>query len=66
MSKYSGSVLNSYQYLSNRVITNADTILTMKIKNLETTVKQLDTQSKVIKKMLKNAIDGDSKAVNDL
>ena len=66
MSKYSGAVLNSYQYLSNRVITNADTILTMKIKNLETTVKQLNTQSDVIKKMLKSSIDGDSKAVNDL
>ena len=38
----------------------------MKIKNLETTVKQLDTQGEVIKKMLKSAIEADSKVANDL
>ncbi len=66
MSGYSGAAISAYQYAAGRVITNADTILTMKIKNLETTVKQLDVQGDVIKKMLKNSIEGDSKAVNDL
>jgi len=66
MSGYSGATISTYQHLSGRILTNADTILTMKIKNLETTVKQLDTQSDIIKKMLKNSIEGDSKAVNDL
>ncbi len=66
MSGYSGAAVSTYQYLAGRVLTNADTILTMKIKNLETTVKQLDAQGDIIKKMLKNSIEGDSKAVNDL
>jgi len=66
MSGYSGATISAYQYATGRIITNADTILTMKIKNLETTVKQLDVQGDVVKKMLKNAIEGDSKAVNDL
>lgn len=66
MSDYAGATVSAYQYVSNRVLTNADSILTMKIKNLETTVKQLDTQGDIIKKMLKNSIEGDSKTVNDL
>lgn len=66
MSGYSGAAVSAYNYVTSRIITNADSILTMKIKNLETTVKQLDTQSDIIKKMLKSSIEGDSKAVNDL
>ncbi|HSA07622.1 MAG TPA: hypothetical protein P5556_10650 [Candidatus Gastranaerophilales bacterium] len=66
MSGYSGAAISTYNYISSRIITNADTILTMKIKNLETTVKQLDTQSDIVKKMLKSSIEGDSKAVSDL
>jgi len=66
LSGYSGATISAYQYVSNRVLTNADSILTMKVKNIETTVKQLDAQSDIIKKMLKNSIEGDSKAANDL
>lgn len=66
MSGYSGAAISAYQHVTGRIITNADTILTMKIKNLETTVKQLDVQGDVIKKMLKNSIEGDSKMANDL
>lgn len=66
MSGYSGATISTYQYLSGRILTNADSILTMKIKNLETTVKQLDVQGDIVKKMLKKSIEGDSKAVNDL
>ncbi len=66
LSGYSGATVSTYQYLSGRVLTNADSILTMKVKNLETTVKQLDAQSDIIKKMLKNSIESDSKAANDL
>ncbi len=66
MSGYSGAAISAYQYVTGRIITNADTILTMKIKNLETTVKQLDVQGDIIKKMLKSSIEGDSKAVNEL
>ncbi|OGI03469.1 MAG: hypothetical protein A2Y25_10755 [Candidatus Melainabacteria bacterium GWF2_37_15] len=66
LSGYSGAAVSGYNYITSRIITNADTILTMKIKNLETTVKQLDTQGEVIKKMLKSAIEADSKVANDL
>ena len=66
MSGYSGATISTYQYMSNRVLTNADSILSMKVKNLETTVKQLNAQGDVVKKMLKNSIEGDSKAANDL
>jgi len=66
MNGYSSAAVSSYQYVSNRVLTNADSILTMKVKNLETTVKQLNAQSDIIKKMLKSSIESDSKAANDL
>lgn len=61
-----GAVLNAYQTISNRVLVNADTILTNKIKNIETTVKQLDTQSGIIRKMIKESVEGDSKALQEL
>ncbi len=66
MSGYSGAAIEGYNHLTGKIITNADTILTMKIKNLETTVKQLDAQGDIVRKMLKNSIEGDSKAVKDL
>lgn len=61
-----GSVLQSYQHVSNRIITNADVILSNKIKNLETTVKMLDAQESSIKKLMKEGIEGDKKALQDL
>jgi hypothetical protein len=61
-----GAVLRSYQTIGNRVLTNADVILTNKIKNIETTVKQLDTQSGIIRKMIKESVEGDSKALQEL
>ncbi|MCA9842462.1 MAG: hypothetical protein KC475_10105 [Cyanobacteria bacterium HKST-UBA03] len=66
LSGISGAVLDSYQHVSNRIITNADVILSNKIKNLETTVKMLDAQQDIVKKLLKEGIDGDKKALNDL
>ncbi|MBY0403352.1 MAG: hypothetical protein K2X66_05605, partial [Cyanobacteria bacterium] len=49
-----GAVLASYNQISNRILVNADTILTNKVKNLETTVKQLDAQQDIVKKLLKD------------
>lgn len=66
LSGLSGSVLNSYQHVSNRILVNADTILTNKVKNLETVVKQLEAQEEVIKKLLKDSMEGDKKALQDL
>lgn len=61
-----GAVLASFQHVSNRILVNADTILTNKIKNLETTVKQLDAQQDILKKLLKDSVDGDKKALDNL
>ncbi|EKE02153.1 MAG: hypothetical protein ACD_20C00419G0016 [uncultured bacterium] len=65
-SGYAGSVLNSYQHVTGRILNNADTILTMRVKNIETVVKQLDTQSDIVRKMLKESVEGDSKALQSL
>ena len=62
----SGAVLSSFQHVSNRILVNADTILTNKVKNLETTIKQLDAQEDILKKLLKEQLDGDRKALDNL
>ncbi|MEM0952015.1 MAG: hypothetical protein AAGI66_07740 [Cyanobacteria bacterium P01_H01_bin.74] len=62
----SGAVLSSFQNVSNRILVNADTILANKIKNLETTVKQLDAQQAILKKLLKEKVDGDKKALDNI
>lgn len=66
LSGVSGAVLSSFQHISNRLLVNADTILTSKIKNLETTVKQLDAQGDVLRKLLKESVDGDKKALENI
>jgi len=66
MNGLAGAVLQSYQNVSNRILTNADTILSNKVKNLETTIKQLDAQQDIIKKLLKESVDGDKKALDNL
>lgn len=66
LSGLSGSVLAAYQHVSNRILVNADTILTNKVKNLETVVKQLEAQEEIVKKLLKESVEGDKKALQDL
>lgn len=61
-----GALLASYQHVANRILVNADTILSNKVKNLETTVKQLDAQQDILKKLLKDSVDGDKKALDNL
>ncbi len=63
---YGGATLRAYQQATGRIINNADAILTAKIKNIETTVKQLDVQGNIVRKMLKESIDGDSKAMQSM
>ncbi len=62
----SGAVLSSFQNVSQRILANADTILTNRVKNLETTIKQLDAQQDIVKKLLKEDIDGQKKALDQL
>ncbi|MCE3234935.1 MAG: hypothetical protein K0Q50_1115 [Vampirovibrio sp.] len=62
----SGAVLSSFQHISSRILSNADTILSNKIKNLETTVKQLDAQGDILRKLLKESVEGDKKALDNI
>ena len=62
----SSAALSAYQRITGNVTTNADTILTNKVRNIETVCNMLDTQGDVVKKMLKESIEGDSKAIQNL
>jgi hypothetical protein len=66
LSGVSGAVLSSFQTISNRLLVNADTILSTKIKNLETTVKQIDAQEEILRKLLKESVEGDKKALENI
>ncbi|HNW25512.1 MAG TPA: hypothetical protein PLG15_07325 [Candidatus Gastranaerophilaceae bacterium] len=60
------AALSAYQNVSGRILSNADSILTNKVRNIETVCKMLDTQGDVVRKMLKESIDSDSKAIQNL
>lgn len=60
------AALAAYQNITGNITANADTILSTKVRNIETVCKMLDTQGDVAKKMLKEGIDGDSKAIQNL
>lgn len=63
----SGSAaMAAVQAAAGKVTSNADVILTNKVRNIETVCKMLDTQGDVVKKMLKESIDSDSKAIQNL
>jgi hypothetical protein len=66
MNGAAGAVLSSYQGVSQRILNNADTMLTNRVKNIETTVKQLDAQQAIIRKLLKESLDGDKKALDSI
>lgn len=65
-SGYGGAVINEYQAINGRILNNADVVLQSKVRNIETVVKQLDTQSDIIRKMLKDGADGDKNALQNL
>ncbi|MBR6099639.1 hypothetical protein IKP85_07815 [bacterium] len=58
--------LAAYQRVTGNITANADAILSNKVRNIETVCKMLDTQGDVCKKMLKESIDSDSKAIQNL
>ncbi len=60
------AALSAYQSVSANVLSNADTILSQKVANIETVCKMLNTQSDVVRKMLKDDIESTSKEINDL
>lgn len=60
------AVLGALQNAAGKITSNADTVLSNKVRNIETVCKMLDTQGDIVKKMLKESIDGDSKAIQNL
>ena len=60
------AALAAYQNISGQIVANADSILSNKVRNIETVVKMLDTQGDVVKKMLKDSIESDSKQVQNM
>lgn len=61
-SAVNAAVLNA----TGKITSNADTVLSNKVRNIETVCKMLDTQGDVVKKMLKEGIDSDSKAIQNM
>jgi hypothetical protein len=62
----SSAALSAYQSVSQNVLSNADTILSQKVANIETVCKMLDTQSDIVRKMLKDDIESNSKEIDNL
>ncbi len=60
------AALSAYQSVSQNVLSNADTILSQKVANIETVCKMLDTQSDIVRKMLKDELEGNSKEIDNL
>lgn len=60
------AALSAYQNLTGRVTTNADAILSNKVRNIETVVKMLDTQADIVRQSLKDGIEGDKDAISDI
>lgn len=60
------AVLAGLESAAGKVVANADVVLTNKVRNIETVCKMLDTQGDVVKKMLKDSIESDSKAIQNM
>jgi len=62
----SSAALAAYQNITGNITTNADTILSTKVRNIETVCKMLDTQGDIVKKMLKESIESNKNALQNL
>ena len=62
----SSAALAAYQNISGNITANADTILSTKVRNIETVCKMLDTQGDIVKKMLKESIESNKNALQNL
>ncbi len=60
------AALSAYSNVTGRITNNADAILSDKVRNIETVCKMLDTQAEIVRKSLKDEIEGNSQAVNDI
>ena len=66
MNGLSGAVLGSFQRVGQQVLVNADTILSAKVRNLEASSRMLDAQIDVVKKLVRDGLEGDKKLLEDL
>lgn len=62
----SSAALSAYQSVSQNVLNNANTILSQKVVNIETVCKMLDTQTDIVRKMLKSDLEGKSEQIKEL
>ena len=62
----SSAPLAAYQKVTSSILNNADVILTNKVKNIETVCKMLDAQNDVVKKMLKDSMEGMSEKIKNM
>ena len=58
--------LAAYQKVTSSILNNADVILENKVKNIETVCKMLDAQNDVVKKMLKDDMEGMKDKIQNL
>jgi hypothetical protein len=61
-----GSMLSGFQQVNQRILANADTVLSEKVRNIEAVSKMLGVQKDLLSKMLKDTIDSDKKALDNL
>lgn len=66
MSGTGSAVAAAVQNAAGKITSNADVVLSNKVKNIETVCKMLETQGDVVKKMLKEDVESNSKAIQDL
>jgi uncharacterized protein YaiE (UPF0345 family) len=62
----SSAALSAYQSVTSKIQANADSILENKVKNIETVVKMIDVQNDVVKKMLKEEMEGAKSSVDNI
>lgn len=62
----SSAALAAYQNITGNITTNADVILSTKVRNIETVCKMLDTQGDIVKKMLKESMESSKNALQNL
>lgn len=62
----SSAALAAYQNITGNITTSADTILSTKVRNIETVCKMLDTQADIAKKMLKESLDSDKNNIQQM
>ncbi len=62
----SSAALAAYQNITGNITNSADTILSTKVRNIETVCKMLDTQGDIMKKMLKESLDSDKNALQNI